>query len=150
MRLPIRLSALFACLFLSTLAATATSGPSLPFRVPAVYVGFLPCGDCGGDIWTRLAFRSNGTYVERAFDRRAHSQGSAGMWRYESSSDAIILSAGPTYFRVVGATTLQPLDYAGDPMAEAYFRFERCPVRRAIAKWRRMCGRDFVPPSYLK
>lgn len=154
MRLAIRLGTPLFGLFLSTLAATATSSvrTSLPFRVPAVYVGFLPCGDCGGDLWTRLQLHSNGTYEEREFNRRAHSQESEGRWRYESSSHAIVLSGGVTlpYFRVVGATTLQPLDLAGDPTTETEFQFARCPVRRAIAEWRRMCERDFVPPSYLK
>jgi hypothetical protein len=35
-------------------------------------------------------------------------------------------------------------------MTETDFQFARCPVRQAIAEWRRMCERDFVPPSYLK
>jgi len=137
---------------IATIGATSARS-SVPFRVPAIYVGFLPCGDCGGPIATILTVRTDGTYRERQFFRRGRPEESKGTWRYEYSSNALILSERSInlpYFRVIDAMTLEPLDYMGDPIpAAAEFDLERCPVSRLQVALRLTCERGLPPPPFL-
>jgi len=109
--------------------SAARSGPGFP--LPATFAGTTPCADCAA-IDVTLTLAANGTYAERNVYRgKATSFEDAGIWRYESSSESLILSGAhgsTTYYRVVNAKTLERLDPSGDPLVSSgNFRLTRSP-----------------------
>ncbi len=108
----------FGLTLLTPAVANSTKSPS-PFSVPATFTGEAPCLDCRGNIAVTLTLRPDGTFADRDAYRYGGWSTWSGTWRYEFSSNALILSgrAGQqSYYRVTGAKTLEPLDYKGDPM----------------------------------
>jgi hypothetical protein len=110
------------CFLLALAAATppvaASDDSRPPFALPATFVGRSPCGDCGGYISITLRLEPDHTYSERDAYRRYPSGRFLGQWRYEYSTNAIVLRTfghGGIFYRVLNAWTLEPLNDKGDP-----------------------------------
>jgi hypothetical protein len=113
-------SVLLLCLSVAAFAPvpTASAQPKPPFALPATFIGYGPCGDCGGLITVTLTLQANNLFVERDVYRRGGSSKLSGFWHYNYSSDTLKLSGrAVTYFRVLSPRTIEPLDSHGDPIS---------------------------------
>ena len=100
-------------------AAGASSG-ALGLRLPASFVGDLPCADCPGirthlDLWPDQAFHAREEYLGKGVTRYL-----LGRWRGDPVRKALILEgSGGTVLQLAieGPTKLRPLDRHGKPIA---------------------------------
>jgi len=146
----VALRTFFFCFSLAAFAPVPLSSaqPTLPFALPATFVGVGPCGDCGGYIAVTLTLHPNNALTERDVYRRGGSSRLSGTWRYEYSSDNVILSHSSRvhdYYRILDARTIEPLDYLGDPIVGG------CVFRLRIGGTSRPClvPRDSSPLADL-
>jgi heat shock protein HslJ len=99
--------------------AAAKSG-ALGLRLPASFVGDLPCADCEGirthlDLWPDQAFHARQEYLGKGFRRDF-----LGRWRADPSRKALILDgSGGTVLQLgaEGPNKLRLLDRHGEPIA---------------------------------
>ena len=101
-------------------AAAGAESAALGLRLPASFVGKLPCADCPGiqthlDLWPDGAFHARQEYLGRSVTRDL-----LGRWRVDPARKAVILdgSAGTVLqLGVEGPDKLRLLDRQGKPIA---------------------------------
>ena len=88
-------------------------------RLPATFLGELPCADCPGvryrlNLWPDQAF-----FLRRAWEGKDYREDRIGRWSVDPARRVLTLDDGErrTDFQILGPTRLRPLDPDGAPVA---------------------------------
>ena len=88
-------------------------------RLPATFLGELPCADCPGvryrlNLWPDQAF-----FLRRAWEGKDYREDRIGRWSVDPARRVLTLDDGErlTSFEILGPTRLRPLDADGAPLA---------------------------------